>query len=68
MGANYFLTLSASSRSASAMAILSKQQVRQLSVSLETKQLVLNNTCHLISVNSMLFDVVNLARAVVCTI
>ena len=62
-----FVALNALSRSASAIAILSKLQMEQFSVLLETKQLVLNNIFLLILVILMLFDVVNLARAVVCT-
>ena len=49
------------------MAILSRLQVEQLSVFLDTEQLILNNICHSISENSILFDVVNLVRAVVCS-
>ena len=47
--ANSFLTLSALSRSTSAIAILSKLHIEQLSVFLGAKQLVLNNISHLIS-------------------
>ena len=64
--ADYFLTLSALSRSAFAIAIPSKLQIEQLFVFLGAKQLVLNNISYLISEESMLFDAVNLARAVVC--
>ena len=54
------------SRSASAIAILSKLQMEQLFVFLGARQLVLNNISHLISEKSMLFIAVNLARAVDC--
>ena len=40
--------------------------MEQLSVFLGSKELVLNNNCYLNSVNSMLFDVVNLAKYNVC--
>ena len=48
------------------MAILSKLHKEQLSVFLRTEQLILYNICHSILENSILFDVVNLARAVDC--
>ena len=61
-----FLTLSALSLSASAMAILSRLHIVQFSVFLGTKQLIINNICHLILENSMLLDVVNLVKAFDC--
>ena len=54
------------SLSASAMAILSRLKIEQLSIFLGTELLILNNICHSISDNSILFEVVNLARAVDC--
>ena len=66
MVANSFLTLSALSRSASAIAILSKLQMEQLFVFLGVRQLVLNSISHLISEKLMLFVAVNLARAMDC--
>ena len=61
--ASSFLILSALSRSASAIAILSLLEMEQLSVFLGTKQLVLNN----IAIWFRWIWLINLARAVVCT-
>ena len=60
-----FFTLNPLSLLALEMAICSTLQIEQLSVFFGTEQLILNSIFHLISENSLLFDMLNLARAVV---
>ena len=62
-----FLILNTLTLSASAMAILSRFQIKQLRVFLSTEQFILNSICYLMSENSILFDILNICRAVACS-
>ena len=63
-GIQFFSCIMCLTLFASAIAILSRLQIEQLSAFLGTEQLIKNSICHLISDNSILFEVK--ASAVAC--